>query len=90
MKAKVIETGEIVDVYHEPQHGQKTNIFKEAVLVNGRTWQEDELEFEQNTMLSASDRGIIDEIIFALNALGKEKMISYSKEIEFLNKIRKL
>lgn len=44
----------------------------------------------QNPQLSAADRGIIDEIIFALNSLGKEKMISYHKEIEFLNKIRKL
>lgn len=40
--------------------------------------------------LSAADRGIIGEIIFALNSLGEEKMISYHKEIEFLNKIRKL
>lgn len=45
MKAKVIKTGEIVDVYHEPQHGQITNIYKESVLVNGRMWTEDELNF---------------------------------------------
>jgi len=45
MKAKVIETGEMVDVYHEPQHGQITNIYKESVLVNGRMWTEDELDF---------------------------------------------
>jgi hypothetical protein len=45
MKAKVIKTGEIVDVYHEPQHGQITNIYKESVLVNGRMWSEDELDF---------------------------------------------
>ena len=45
MKAKVIKTGEVVDVYHEPQHGQITNIYKESVLVNGRMWTEDELEF---------------------------------------------
>ena len=32
MKAKVIETGEIVDVYHEPQHGLITNVYKESVL----------------------------------------------------------
>lgn len=47
-------------------------------------------EHPKNPQLSAADRGIIDEIIFALNSLGKEKMISYHKEIEFLNKIRKL
>lgn len=45
MKAKVVKTGEIVDVYHEPQHGQITNIYKESVLVNGRMWTEDELNF---------------------------------------------
>lgn len=45
MKAKIKETGEIVDVYHEPQHGQITNIYKESVFVNGRIWTEDELEF---------------------------------------------
>lgn len=45
MKAKVIKTGEVVDVYHEPQHGQITNIYKESVLVNSRMWTEDELDF---------------------------------------------
>ena len=45
MKAKVIKTGEIVEVYHEPQHGQTTNIYKECVLLNGRMWPEDELDF---------------------------------------------
>lgn len=45
MKAKVIKTGEIVDVYHESQHGQVSNIYKESVLVNGRMWTEDELDF---------------------------------------------
>ena len=47
-------------------------------------------EHPKQITLSAADRGIIDEIIFALNSLGKEKMISYHKEIEFLNKIQKL
>ena len=46
MKAKIIKTGEIVEVYHESQHGQTTNIYKEAVLLNGRMWDEDELEFD--------------------------------------------
>ena len=45
MKARVIKTGEIVEVYHEPQHGQITNIYKEAVLVNGRMWNANELDF---------------------------------------------
>lgn len=45
MKAKDKKTGEIVDVYHEPQHGQRGLVYKEAVFVNGRMWSEDELEF---------------------------------------------
>ncbi len=49
MKAKVIKTGEIVEVYHEPQHGQVSNIYKESVLVNGRMWEEDELDFSINS-----------------------------------------
>ena len=53
----------------------------------GAVWAD---EHSKNPQLSGADRGIIDEIIFALNSLGKEKMISYNKEIEFLNKIRKL
>lgn len=40
--------------------------------------------------MSASDRGIIDEIILALNTLGGEKCISYDKEIEWLIKLREL
>ena len=38
--------------------------------------------------MSAADRGIIDEIILALNTLGEEKMISYEKEIEWLVKLK--
>lgn len=38
--------------------------------------------------LSARDRGRIDEIIKALRFLEDDKMICYSDEIEFLNKIR--
>ena len=49
MKAKIIKTGEIVEVYHEPQHGQITNIYKESVFVNGRMWEEDELDFSINS-----------------------------------------
>ncbi len=44
MKAMVKLTGEIVDVYHETQHGQISCIYKESVFVNGRVWNEDELE----------------------------------------------
>lgn len=40
--------------------------------------------------LSAADRGIVDEIILALNTLGKEKMISFNKEIEWLIKLKEL
>ena len=40
--------------------------------------------------MSASDRGVIDEIIFALNTLGIEKCISYEKEINWLNELKKL
>lgn len=44
----------------------------------------------EGTLFSARDRGTIDEIIFALRTLGEEKMICYSEEIKFLEKIRKL
>ena len=44
-------------------------------------------EYEKNR-LSATEIGIIDEIILALKTLGEEKMISYSKEIKFLNKLK--
>ena len=40
--------------------------------------------------MSAADRGVVDEIILALNTLGKEKMISYDKEIEWLIKLKEL
>ena len=38
--------------------------------------------------LSARDRGRIDEIIKALEALEQDKMLCYSDEISFLKKIR--
>ena len=41
-------------------------------------------------LMSAADRGIIDEIILVLNTLGEEKMISYAKEIKFLTKLKEL
>lgn len=40
------------------------------------------------TLLSARDRGRIDEIIKALRFLEEDKMLCYSDEIEFLKKIR--
>ena len=56
-------------------------------FMDGAIWAD---KHPKQITLSAADRGIIDEIIFALDSLSKEKMISYHKEIEFLNKIRKL
>ena len=38
----------------------------------------------------ASDRGIIDEILLALNTLAEEKKICYDNEIEWLIKLREL
>lgn len=40
------------------------------------------------TLMSARDRGRIDEIIKALEFLAEDKMICYTDEIEFLKKIR--
>lgn len=40
--------------------------------------------------MSAADRGVVDEIIFALNTLGNEKCISYDKEINWLKELREL
>ena len=39
--------------------------------------------------LRAIDRGYVDNIIQALEYLGKKQMISYTEEIEFLKEIRK-
>lgn len=38
--------------------------------------------------LSAAERGTIDEIILALKNLGEDKMISFGKEIELLERLR--
>lgn len=38
--------------------------------------------------LSAAERGTIDEIMLALKNLGEDKMISFSKEIELLERLR--
>ena len=42
----------------------------------------------KSTLLSARDRGRIDEIIKALKFLEEDKKICYADEIEFLKKIR--
>jgi hypothetical protein len=49
-----------------------------------------ELGLSVNNPITAADRGKAEEIILALNTLGEEKMISYDKEIEWLNKIKEL
>ena len=48
----------------------------------------DKILNNKKILLTAADRGKIDEIILALNTLGEEKMISYSEEIELLLKLR--
>lgn len=48
MKARIKKTGEIVEVYHETQHGTSKMIYKESVFVNSRMWTEDELEMLTN------------------------------------------
>ena len=49
-----------------------------------------ELGLSVNNPITAADKGTAEEIILALNTLGREKMISYDKEIEWLNKIKEL
>lgn len=63
------------------------NTAKYIGFIKGANWSDDH---PKKIIMSAADRGTIDEIIFALKTLGNEKMISYAKEIKFLNKIRKL
>ena len=49
-----------------------------------------QLGLKASNPITAADRGIVNEIIFALNTLGEEKMISYDKEIEWLkNQVKK-
>ena len=45
---------------------------------------------KRDELISAADRGVVNEIILALNTLGEEKMISYDKEIEWLIKLKEL
>lgn len=44
---------------------------------------------DKKKLLTASDRGKIDEIIMALENYEEEKMINYKEEIDFLKNIRK-
>ena len=48
----------------------------------------DKIRNNKKILLTAADRGKIDEIIMALTTLGEEKMISYTEEIDFLLKLR--
>jgi len=50
----------------------------------------DKILNNKKILLTAADRGKIDEIIMALNTLGEEKMINYDEEIKFLLKLRNL
>lgn len=45
MKAKVIATGEVVDVFHVEQHGCPEFIYQETSF-NARRWEEKQLDFE--------------------------------------------
>lgn len=47
-----------------------------------------EMTNTSSSILSAGDRGRIDEIIKALEALEQDKMLCYSDEIDFLKRIR--
>ena len=87
MKAKVIETGEIVNVLPYPTIYQEKGQGPDR-----REWYEDDLEFiyEKKPILSAAERGIIDEIKLVLNNAAETYMNDYTRELEFLNKIREL
>lgn len=82
MKAKVIKTGEIVDVYHEPQHGQVSNIYKESVLINGRMWSEEELDFFVKAN-KAPEKIYLNPIQYALTELLSTKV---KGDIEYIRK----
>jgi hypothetical protein len=93
MKAKVIKTGEIVEVYHEPQHGQTTNIYKECVLVNGRMWPEDELDFYVKTSeapekvyISDSELNNSEHCIIWFKSQQNEKDIEYVRKDTLIEK----
>lgn len=80
MKAKVKATGEIVEVYHESQHGQTEIIYKEAVFVNGRIWTENELEFLQDK--SPRKVKIGGTLKSMLDNMDEEKLAKTRKKME--------
>lgn len=86
MKARVKKTGEIVEVYHETQHGQVPNIYKESVFVNGRMFEESELEFDNIYFIKNDDNlhfsithdemlGLYDRKYKELMKLSKEELV---------------
>ena len=87
MKAKIIKTGEIVDVYLETQYGQTSCIYKESVLVNGRIWNEDELDFKCDKDITNWEEVRIKAAIAAMQGLISHQKayieaIRLSREIE--------
>lgn len=48
----------------------------------------DKILNHKKKLLTAADRGKIDEIIMALENYGEEKLINYKEEIDFLNGIK--
>ena len=56
-------------------------------FINGAKWADAN---PYKISLSAAERGIIDEIKLVLKNASQVYMNDYSKELEFLNKIRKL
>lgn len=54
------------------------------------TYTLDKVLNNKKKLLTAADRGKIDEIILALENYEEEKLINYKDEIDFLNKIRNL
>lgn len=79
-----------------PATSEQKNILWQKMREKGYKWNSRTKEVVkapfklEGTLFSAADKGIIDEIIFALRSLGAEKMISYDREIKFLERIRKL
>lgn len=88
MKAKIKKTGEIVNVYHESQHGQTDFIYKEAVFVNGRIWQEDELEFiDEDDSTEYILKNADEKVKYYNRNKSKNKLESLKKQINVNNKL---
>lgn len=81
---------------YKPATSEQRNILWQRMREAGYKWNSRTKEVVkapfklEGTLFSAADRGKIDEIIFALKNLEKDKMLCYSEEIKFLEKIRKL